>query len=228
MLIAYILLSVSFPSWGVSEADFESIARPLMELSVVLIANLLFFVCLLVFTTYSATRTNKALRTVQLTVNTDPLTNILNRRGLNTNLKSYQHSQGFYFVIDIDDFKPINDLYGHDTGDEVIQYIAATLQQGVRDEDLVSRFGGEEFIVFLPSVQKERALIVAERLVKAVAAKDFVSSKGISIQVTISLGGVEKTKQEQDFNSTFSSADKQLYLAKESGKNKAIILCATA
>lgn len=213
------------PTWSfAAQSDpFEAIARPLMELSVVLIANLIFFVCLLGFVTINANKVNRRLKVAERNIDIDPLTQILNRRGLNSCLDKYKQTQGFYFVVDIDDFKKINDTYGHNIGDEVILHVASVLQAQVREEDLVARYGGEEFIVYLPSTSRETATQVANRLVDATRNNQISSSDGNNIPITISLGGFEKSESELDFDSIFSNADKQLYMAKSSGKNKAMI-----
>lgn len=129
-------------------------------------------------------------------------------------------------MIDIDFFKKVNDTYGHAAGDTVLKNVATIIKEQMRAEDIPSRYGGEEFAVMLPLTKVEEAYLVAERLRKSIEAKKITipREKGdaeLIINVTISMGLNELN--HNDPGSLFENADKALYAAKESGRNKVVI-----
>jgi len=124
-------------------------------------------------------------------------------------------------LLDIDNFKKVNDQYGHQVGDTVLKRIAAILQKTVRDSDLLARYGGEEFAVILPETDMKGGALLAERLRRGVEAEEITSDE-YTIQVTISLGVTTYapsagTTGLADF---IKAADKGLYHSKETGRNK--------
>lgn len=152
----------------------------------------------------------------------DPMTSLLNRRGLELAYKSVfpQDFEGVA-IFDIDDFKKINDTYGHDVGDEVICYVGQTLHRNTRAADIVSRFGGEEFVVYMQG-NDERKMIDAVLRVQQEVSKgstDIVSS-GFSVS-----GGfvVKPVTEKSDLDDLLKQADEKLYIAKQSGKNRIIV-----
>ena len=150
----------------------------------------------------------------------DPLTKIFNRlaftEALSKEFKRMQRSQNPFSIIlmDVDNFKKVNDSYGHSTGDEVLVKIAATMKQTIRETDLVARLGGEEFVVLLPDTS-ENAVIVAEKIKTAVAGFDHPKAG----QVTISAGIATSQLEDADGEVALNKADKAMYQAKESGRN---------
>lgn len=166
----------------------------------------------------------------------DELTGIFNRRGFmeeaqhQFHLVSYgttgiERRTGFQIpfsivFFDIDDFKQVNDSYGHVTGDLALKTIALVLRMNLRDGDLYGRWGGEEFIVAMLGANKERAFIIADKIRIALSDFKFVV-EGRRIPLTASFGsatyGEEKTLQE-----LIERADKAMYRAKETGKNRVI------
>lgn len=154
----------------------------------------------------------------------DELTRILNRRGIMEILtREFARSQRFknplsVLMIDIDDFKKINDTYGHLVGDKVLQTIAFVLKNNLRATDAVGRYGGEEFLVILPETNIEAAEIVAEKLRKEVAKKAF-KYKDQVFKITISIGAAQM-KEEDTVESLIQRADEALYISKTSGKNR--------
>jgi diguanylate cyclase (GGDEF)-like protein len=121
-------------------------------------------------------------------------------------------------LIDLDDFKKINDTYGHDAGDHVLKHVADTLKQCLRDVDVIARIGGEEFVVLLPSTVIEAGNVVAEKLRSAIENKTFTYQQQ-EIMVTVSIGVVEASQGRQLVGDLLKAADKLLYQAKHRGKN---------
>ncbi len=130
-------------------------------------------------------------------------------------------------ILDIDDFKKINDKFGHLEGDRALKALAQQMQEGLRESDLPARFGGEEFVVLLPETSLEEGKIVAEKIRKNVSEISIDSRKG-EIRFTVSIG-IAGTEQVDDFacqsidkmcESLLENADKALYQAKRNGKNR--------
>lgn len=148
---------------------------------------------------------------------TDPLTGLMNRRGLDKRLieeiaraQRYRHALSI-LIIDLDDFKRINDQFGHLAGDDVLRDIAKTIDQQIRSIDIAGRFGGEEFLVILPETEKSGAGIVAERIRASVETQgDITTSIGLA-----ELGHGATTAEE-----LIGLADSALYAAKRAGKNR--------
>ncbi|PNY79910.1 hypothetical protein CVO96_18420 [Deinococcus koreensis] len=118
-------------------------------------------------------------------------------------------------LIDVDHFKRINDQLGHGVGDEVLRQVARTLQGQLRPDDLLGRWGGEEFLVALPGAQEDQALEVAERLRRAVAQADF----GTASLVTVSVG-LSEARPGDVLEAVVARADAALYEAKRSGRDR--------
>jgi len=151
----------------------------------------------------------------------DPLTSLLNRRGFNTYahpllsiLKREKKPYSILF-LDIDFFKKVNDTYGHDVGDKVLQELAQILLNFFRNSDLVARWGGEEFIVMLHECSKNQAVEKAEILRKKIEA---FKKKDLP-QFTISIG-VKEGSYLNSINDSIQAADELLYTAKENGRNR--------
>ena len=139
----------------------------------------------------------------------DPLTSIYNRRGVLLKLKGKK--EGAILFMDLDHFKKVNDTYGHEFGDYVLQEVGKILRSYIRDEDIVGRWGGEEFIMILSKVSFDDAMNVAERLRKTIENYDFKGKK-----ITTSIGVSELT---DNFEESLEKADKALYEAKKGGRN---------
>ena len=157
----------------------------------------------------------------------DALTGLNNRRQFEVRLKQEiattkrQKNPLCAMMIDIDFFKKVNDTYGHASGDSVLRTVASIIKEHLRESDIPSRYGGEEFAVLLPYTHIEEAQIVGERLRKAVEAAPIPIDKK-NINVTISMGLAEFTPEESG-EELFKRADTALYEAKESGRNRVCI-----
>lgn len=161
----------------------------------------------------------------------DPLTQAYNRFGIdqivstlmifNKEKDENRNSPDFALVImDIDHFKRINDRRGHDAGDRVLQQICAIITKGIRSQDFLGRWGGEEFIVIMPSTRKEFALALAEKI--RLMIYDTVFEPDNPLAITASFGVSDKLPDE-DFATTFKRADKALYEAKAQGRNCCVL-----
>ncbi len=153
----------------------------------------------------------------------DGLTEIGNRRFAEMTLQNYEESlleHGVPFAVlfvDIDHFKHVNDTWGHDMGDRVLQMVARTLANALRVLDVACRWGGEEFVVLLPNVTGPTALEVAERL-RMLVENSWIEHQGELIKVTVSLGCAVSVPGE-NAASVVNRADKQMYRSKNGGRN---------
>jgi len=176
-------------------------------------------ICLLVYPLRNAQQYAQAVNAAVI----DPLTGVCNRSTMNEIMQreldiAKRHDTEFsVLMIDIDDFKKINDTFGHSAGDEVIRLLADCLKKVVRGSDYIFRYGGEEFTVLLNNTDIEGACHLAERLRTAVEDLQFKSGKR-NINFTISIG-VTAHKQDDSVQRLFNRADKALYVAKKAGKN---------
>ena len=156
----------------------------------------------------------------------DSLTNLYNRRkffelaniSFNNAKKSIEPISSI--MIDIDDFKKINDNLGHHTGDLVLRRLSKVCSDNLSDNHILGRFGGEEFIVLLPGTSFKAAEIIGENLRCAIENNPLIVRKSDSITITSSLGVASITPTVQDIDFLFISADKAMYQAKTLGKNK--------
>jgi two-component system, cell cycle response regulator len=159
---------------------------------------------------------------------TDPLTGLYNRRYLETHLTSLiEHfiNRGkslAVLALDVDFFKPINDTYGHDAGDKVLQELASRIRENTRSIDLCCRTGGEEFVLVLPSTNMQAAHVIAERLRKSIAFKSFTAGPASGIPVTISIGVATLDSASDSLETLLKRADSALYAAKREGRNRVV------
>lgn len=156
----------------------------------------------------------------------DSLTDLPNRRLIDKLIKqelSLMQQQGHESVIiilDIDDFKNINDTYGHPVGDRILMQLADLLKNNIRESDTVSRFGGEEFIILMTEASVEEGFVFAERLRKIITDKKFVVGSSV-LQITSSFGVSSLVHaKEQGSEEYYYQVDKALYFAKQHGKNR--------
>ncbi len=160
----------------------------------------------------------------------DPLTNLLSRRLLKEiflNVMDLSILSGEPFAvafIDIDDFKKINDKYGHLIGDEVLKTLAKILKKELRSSDYVFRYGGEEFLIILPSIKDLPTLIEILEKIRKKVEQTPLEINGNKIKFTISIGAVLiKENKRVPLEKVVEEADKLMYKAKKSGKNKVVV-----
>ncbi|EJK0513246.1 GGDEF domain-containing protein [Salmonella enterica] len=150
----------------------------------------------------------------------DPLTGVNNRLGFSNKIQSHKQGLGGALIaIDVDFFKKINDSFGHGVGDEVLVSLAQIINSCCRSEDIVCRFGGEEFVVFLPNTSVVIAECVAERIRSVVESTVFPNN----LRVTISAGVATQDDPLGGIIFLLKNADDALYQAKEEGRNKVIV-----
>jgi diguanylate cyclase (GGDEF)-like protein/PAS domain S-box-containing protein len=168
----------------------------------------------------------KALQSeLQKLANTDPLTELYNRRVFLEKLAeesarlARDGQLASLLMIDLDNFKRINDTYGHSTGDEVLRQFAHIMRETIRAIDIPARLGGEEFAVLLPSTTPKEAIYLAERLRQRIADTEFHYEKGV-VRLTISIGSASLQADDKEGDAVLNRADAALYEAKESGRNQ--------
>lgn len=167
---------------------------------------------------------NDAIENARL-ANIDQLTGLYNRRyfltaGKREFINSKFHGKPLSVImIDIDDFKQINDKSGHDTGDEVIRQLSATIAGNIRGLDIAGRYGGEEFIIILPGTDRDGALIAAEKIRKLAERNNINVSEKDSLSYTISLGVASYNDTMTHIEDLIKKADEMLYVSKRDGKN---------
>ena len=156
--------------------------------------------------------------------NTDRLTGLYNRRRAEEYLQELKDT-GYTGAIsiamgDIDFFKKVNDTYGHDAGDEVLKFVAATMKDCVRENSFISRWGGEEFLIILPNCNGDNAFVALER-VRRTIQKSVVKVGDKEIKITMTFGLTE-FGFHQDIDKVIKEADEKLYYGKSNGRNQVV------
>jgi diguanylate cyclase len=175
------------------------------------------------------------LARVKVEACSDPLTGLANRKGFDERLQALASTDDYaiqthsLFIGDIDKFKHVNDTYGHLFGDKIIRTVAKAFASSLKGKDIAARFGGEEFVVFLPETALRGALAVAESIRNSIErGRVFNPKTGAEIgRVTISIGVTELGHGEA-VDAALERADEALYRAKECGRNRVEALVATA
>ncbi len=173
------------------------------------------------------------LRDAQSEALTDPLTGLLNRRGLEQQLNpllSHARSVGnelSVLFVDLDHFKQVNDQFGHDRGDAVLRLVAGTLRRLVRTVDLVARYGGDEFVVALPSTDTRTAVKIADRIREGVSVAIQSDGDG-TVPITVTIGVSSGSKGQQRAAEVIAAADQAMLNGKRYGRNRTETLHAVA
>lgn len=170
----------------------------------------------------------KAEEEIYRLANIDPLTDLPNRRFMRHRIddekaRSERNKHPFSFIIaDIDDFKDINDNYGHDCGDYILVELSRLMEELLRKQDIVSRWGGEEFLFLLPETDTEGAVNTAEKIRRRVEEKNFIyDSSKLNLTMTF---GVASADFADDIQERIKTADSALLLGKNRGKNCVVAL----
>ncbi|AVK85099.1 diguanylate cyclase [Lysinibacillus sp. B2A1] len=158
----------------------------------------------------------------------DELTQVYNRKFMESQLQKYINQINYnkeplsIAILDLDYFKKVNDTYGHLVGDEVLKGFAALVKNFKREEDVICRYGGEEFVILMPQTSDKEAYTLIERLRKSMEHNFFLAN-GVSFNVTFSSGLVEATPFNLHPKKMLEEADQALYAAKQNGRNQTII-----
>ncbi|WP_183041121.1 GGDEF domain-containing protein [Salipaludibacillus neizhouensis] len=190
--------------------------------------HILNFIGLLVFTVFTTSlyqRTNiSMLHKLQGMAMIDPLTGIYNRRTMYVFLNNAvkENRAGYVLLVDIDDFKEINDKYGHDCGDAALIFCSEIFKKMITGQGIVARWGGEEFLFLIYSDREEIAEQIAYNIKEAMEREGAFSYEKCEITLSIT-GGLAKIDDSSDIEETIKAADKALYIGKNSGKNQIVI-----
>ncbi|MCT4660874.1 MAG: GGDEF domain-containing protein [Tissierellales bacterium] len=165
----------------------------------------------------------KALESANHNASHDHLTGAINRRSLSDHLNklfanpNHHHNPHAIIMWDIDDFKKINDTYGHSVGDDVLIGICNLFNKTLKQQGLLARWGGEEFVIYLENCPRDQANKIAEHLRVSVERLDIISDHTITISI-----GVTLKRSDDSFASLFKRVDELMYKAKANGKNQVI------
>ena len=172
---------------------------------------------------------NRELEEAQKEALTDALTGLINRRGLakafeSVRIRSQLDRKPFSIILlDIDHFKKVNDTFGHLVGDSLLKGIAKILKTHLRGSDTASRYGGEEFLIVLPETDLSGAEIVARKIQKNLASKEWkIKESGTSMGVITASMGISVYAGEESQEDLIQKADSALYMAKQTGRNRII------
>lgn len=207
------LLGVAYVSSGELSVQEESVVRSILSVMVMVVG--------------SSKVLSRTLAELEYYSIHDPLTGLYNRRHFNNILeyevgRSERHQHEFsLLMLDLDNFKDINDAYGHPTGDEALCGVAEVLREHIRKGDLASRIGGDEFAVVLMETGKAGASVVANNLGRSLRERVFTAPDGKRFHLTVSIGMATFPGDAQNETDLMAGADLAMYKAKEIGKDSA-------
>ena len=214
-------------------AIFWNIHASMVDL---IVPGIFFFgACFVWFSTFIALQTTLDVMRVndlEQETFTDPLTGIYNRRFMEKRLaEEISKARRYNFelsvlLFDLDYFKRVNDEYGHQAGDQVLIEFSALVNEQLRDSDILSRYGGEEFIIIAPNTGPANAALLAERLRARIEAQEFLKDHdGIQqteLHITVSIGLVSFGDGNDNEETLIGNADRNLYQAKDEGRNRVV------
>lgn len=207
------LLGVAYASINTLSAQEESVIRSILAVMVMVVG--------------SSKALSRTLSELEYYSMHDPLTGLYNRRHFNAILdyeigRSQRHHHEFsILLLDLDDFKDINDAYGHPTGDSALCGVAEVLRSHLRKGDLACRIGGDEFVVLLMETGRDGALKVASNIGMAMRSKSFIAANEKQFHLTVSIGIVTYPHDSENVTELLASIDLAMYRAKELGKDGA-------
>jgi len=209
------LNEVSFLEFQKSIEFFEKYKQDIHRFQLVLY-SIIAFVLLFSLALFIILYQSNLLRRIRVLSETDQLTKAYNRRKFFTEISKNLKDNYSIIMFDIDHFKKINDTYGHDKGDYVLQNLIQIIKQHIRKDDMIFRWGGEEFFILFKDMNIIEAKKMAEKLRKIVEESDFNG-----IKVTISLSVV--SSNSNDIEKVIKTLDEGLYEAKNSGRNRVVV-----
>jgi diguanylate cyclase (GGDEF)-like protein len=227
--IAVILLLLTIVLFNLPDG-LPGLANYPHEIKARFLASVFALILFVVLTEYARSRNQTELLKLSAQLDelssTDLLTGLPNRRALTEFLvaehsRRARHGRPYSIIYgDVDNFKRINDTYGHDAGDAVLQAVAQRMRSNLRDADIVGRWGGEEFLIVLPEADETKAWDVAERLRAEVSVLE-IQFDIEKVRITMSFG-VETVTSDGRVEEFISRADKKLLTAKRTGKNRSV------
>lgn len=206
---------------GLAEVAFHPLDEWRAQLMVSWPVTTLVTFALTRFMGHKLLKINELIVVLKRAAHRDQLTDVATRDFFFARLAKQPAKPGVSLMVDIDHFKRVNDTYGHLVGDAVIAHVAKILSHKTRRNDLVCRFGGEEFVVFLDNAAPDQARLIAERIRRAVAQSAF-EHDGHQVSVTVSIG-VSTAAPAKDIEDTIRQADAALYQAKAAGRNQTVL-----
>jgi len=224
LIMALLMLIRAFTASRVDISVFASYATwPVNAYTFMLGAVSQFFISS-IFVLMLSYRLNQNLESI---ATIDGLTGVLNRRGLEDAAMKMQgickriNLSMAVLVIDVDHFKKVNDKHGHLFGDDVLRYLTKVIAEILRSGDVLGRYGGEEFVVFLPNTLEKDATGLAERIRLGVE-KSLHDINETTIEATVSIGVADSVRAGYDFKGLVAAADSALYVAKNKGRNRVV------
>ncbi len=215
LALGYYLLFVSYFVDSIDQIFIHSIGYTVVMEKITLIASFVFIFF----------GTKKWMENYQQIALTDDLTQLPNRKlirqRINNLIKTCKNNPSIFslVIIDIDFFKKINDQHGHYYGDKILRQFAKLISSSLNNNEMLGRWGGEEFVLIKKNTDKKTALIELESLRKAIAKRSFKIDNEF-VKMTASFGVSEYKCTKQDFKGLFMEADKAMYNAKNSGRNR--------
>ncbi len=226
MLVTVTGVSLStFISWAIMSDLFIGVSSDPTKETVVRVICVIWTMSVLVMITYFGSKF--LVEELEKYANFDTLTHLLNRRSMNNYLQeayklAHTGKSSFCLLMaDIDDFKKVNDTYGHDCGDEVLKYVSQTISTGVKKNDSVFRWGGEEVCILLMT-DEEKAFNAAERIRKDIAHDSVNYRNEAQVTVTVTMG-ISPYRDGMTIQQMMDEADAKLYWGKQHGKNQVVI-----
>lgn len=229
IVILVLILGIFLGIWAknkqlVEKVNIYSIIVPISLILIFILAVFYLFIFRL------KKKLSEAKEKVEAMAITDEFTKIYNRKYFLSKIdeefrraKRYGRPLGC-IMMDIDYFKKLKDTYGHHFGDTILEHIARILKTNCRTSDIVARYWGEEFVILLPEVGQEGAVITAEKIRLLVEQAEISTASGTPIPITASLGAAyfspTHLKKENDYQQLIKAADAALYLAKLNGRNR--------
>jgi diguanylate cyclase (GGDEF)-like protein len=174
----------------------------------------------------------RKLKCIKFQANHDSLTGVYNRRPfielaeIKLANAAEMSIQCCLALLDIDHFKKFNDTYGHPAGDEALRHVVKTIESGLRKDDFMGRYGGEEFILFFYNTNEETGLKIVERIREKLSENPVILKKGpVTVQASFGLVGscLESSKEKDYIQKLINDADKALYAAKVAGRNRSVL-----
>ncbi|WP_206486068.1 sensor domain-containing diguanylate cyclase [Thalassotalea sp. G2M2-11] len=168
-------------------------------------------------TLHDISKRKQQLEQLDKTANTDKLTQLLNRRGGEQKINALIQSKTPFalLLLDLNKFKPINDIHGHETGDAILIHVASQLTKGMRRRDILSRWGGDEFIIVLPNIPATELKDIADKIIALIEAPLFIPQLDSSLSVTASIGATLFPDDQTSLKALLECADQAMYWSKE-------------